>query len=232
MEYIFQPLGDNAIIIKFENRISPEINAHIRRSAILIEQSKTNGIIEWIPTYTSLTLFYKPEIISYTNLCKLLETLLINSDEKELPLPKEIIIPTCYGGKYGADLESVALKNNLTPEEVIKIHSTPSYLVYMLGFTPGFPYLGGMDKRIATPRLETPRALVEAGSVGIAGEQTGMYSIDSPGGWQIIGKTPLKLFDINSKEPFLLKAGYLVKFKPISEEEYYNLEKEINYVQS
>jgi inhibitor of KinA len=230
VDYIFQPLGDNAVIIKFEDRISPEINTHIRRSALLLEKNKTAGITEWIPTYTSLTVFYKPEIINYSSLCNLLEILLADSDEKELPPSKEIIIPTCYGSEFGPDLENVAKINNLTIDEVIKIHSSPSYLVYMLGFTPGFPYLGGMDKRIATPRLETPRALVEAGSVGIAGEQTGMYSINSPGGWQIIGKTPLKLFDIENKKPFLLKAGNLVKFKPINEKEYYKLEKEINNV--
>ena len=230
MDYIFQSLGDNAIIIKFENRISPDINSHIRRSALLLEQSKADGIVEWIPTYTSLTVFYKPEIIDYSNLCKFLETLIIDSEEKALPPPEKIIIPTCYGGNFGPDLENVAVKNNLSVEEVVDIHSSPVYLVYMLGFTPGFPYLGGMDKQIATPRLETPRALVEAGSVGIAGEQTGMYSIDSPGGWQIIGKTPLKLFDINNKRPFLLKAGNLVQFKSISKEEFYKLEKEVNNV--
>ena len=220
MEHIFQPLGDNALIIRFENKICPEINNYIRRCALLLEQEGINGVIEWIPAYASLTLFYKPEIQNYSSLCKLLGKILGSSEKKDIPPPEEIIIPVCYGGKFGPDLENVASKNNLTIDEVIKIHSAPSYLIYMLGFSPGFPYLGGMDKKITTPRLETPRALVEAGSVGIAGEQTGIYSLDSPGGWQIIGKTPLKLFHINNKKPFLLKAGNLVKFRQIDEEEF------------
>ncbi len=221
MEYTFLPLGDNALIIKFGNKICPQINHYIRNCVLNLKQKKIQEIIEWTPAYTSLTIFYKPDMVSYAELCHMLTNVFKNIKQDNIPVAREVIIPTCYGGKLGPDLKNVAEKNKLSVEEVIKIHSASSYLVYMLGFSPGFPYLGGMDKKIATPRLESPRANVKAGSVGIAGEQTGIYSLDTPGGWQIIGQTPLKLFDINNDDPFLLNAGDIVKLKPISEEEFY-----------
>ncbi|MCP4181221.1 MAG: 5-oxoprolinase subunit PxpB [bacterium] len=226
MKFSFKPLGDNSLIIQFEDKICPEINSHIRKSALLLEKQNILGIIEWLPTYTSLTVYYKPEIYDYTTLVKLLKEMINNSNQYNLPPPEKIIIPVLYGGEYGQDLNHVASTNNLTIEDVIKIHTASEYLVYMLGFSPGFPYLGGMDESIATPRLKTPRALVNAGSVGIAGKQTGVYSLDSPGGWQIIGRTPLQLFNINNKKPFLLQAGNLIQFKPIEENEYRKIIKE------
>jgi KipI family sensor histidine kinase inhibitor len=131
-----------------------------------------------------------------------------------------IEIPTLYGGDSGPDLDYVASHNGLTPEEVVQIHASGTYRIYMLGFTPGFPYLGGMDERIATPRLETPRTKISGGSVGIAGAQTGIYPIDSPGGWQIIGRTPLALYDPQREEPILLQAGESIRFVPIDQETY------------
>lgn len=136
-------------------------------------------------------------------------------------------IPVLYGGEYGPDIENIATHNNLSIEEVIKIHTSGEYLVYMLGFTPGFPYLGGMDKRIATPRLKTPRTKIPGGSVGIAGEQTGVYPIESPGGWQLLGRTPLNFFDPNNEKPFLINAGEYIKFVQISEEEYHKIIEQI-----
>ncbi|MEG2984683.1 MAG: 5-oxoprolinase subunit PxpB, partial [Peptostreptococcaceae bacterium] len=136
-------------------------------------------------------------------------------------LEKNIVeIPVLYGGEFGPDIETVARHNNLSVEEVMDIHSKGEYLVYMLGFTPGFTYLGGMDNKIETPRLEIPRVKIPAGSVGIAGKQTGVYPIDSPGGWQLIGRTPIKLYDINKERPILLSAGDYVKFVPINKAEY------------
>lgn len=126
---------------------------------------------------------------------------------------------------FGIDIKNVASYNNLTVDEVIKIHTSREYLIYMLGFTPGFPYLGGMDERIATPRLEVPRTKIYGGSVGIAGSQTGVYPIDSPGGWQIIGRTPLKLYDENREEQILLRAGDFIKFVPITLDEFIEIEK-------
>ena len=227
MKCTFSPLGDNAIRIRFGNAISEETNIHIRKIASLLAKEKTKGIIEWTPTYTSISVFYNSLIVSYKELCITLKKLQNRAETEKLPPAREIIVPTCYGDKFGPDLENVATTNNLTVEEVVSIHSKPLYLVYMLGFSPGFPYLGGMDKRIATPRLATPRLKIEAGSVGIADVQTGIYSINSPGGWQIIGKTPLKLFDVTSDNPFLLQAGDTLRFKSITEEEYQRIEREI-----
>ena len=228
MKCNFSPLGDNAVRMQFGNDISKDINTHIRKMSLLLEKTRIDGVIEWTPTYTCITVFYNPLKIDFKELCKTLEKLQQKTETEKLPPPREIVIPTCYGGKYGPDLENVAKTNNLTIDEVIKIHSSPEYLVYMLGFSPGFPYLGGMDKRIATPRLSTPRKLVEAGSVGIADIQTGIYSIDSPGGWQIIGKTPLKLFDTTKEIPFLLNAGDILRFMPITEDEFEKTEREQN----
>jgi len=224
MKCTFSPLGDNAVRMRFGDAISEETNVHIRKLALLLEKEKSKGVIEWTPTYTSISVYYNSLIIGYKELCKTLKKLQNRAETEKLPPAREIIVPTCYGGKFGSDLENVASTNNLTVEEVISIHSKPVYLVYMLGFSPGFPYLGGMDKRIATPRLVTPRLKIEAGSVGIADVQTGIYSINSPGGWQIIGKTPLKLFDVAGENPFLLQAGDTLSFKSITEEEYYSIE--------
>jgi inhibitor of KinA len=221
MKCTFSPLGDNAVRMRFGNAISEETNVHLRKISLLLEKEKIKGVIEWTPTYTSISVFYNPMIIAFRDLCRTLKKLQSRAETEQLPPAREVIVPTCYSGKFGPDLENVATTNNLSVEEVIKIHSTPVYLVYMLGFSPGFPYLGGMDKRIATPRLATPRLKIEAGSVGIADVQTGIYSIDSPGGWQIIGKTPLKLFDAAGQNPFLLQAGDTLRFNPITEEEYY-----------
>ena len=140
---------------------------------------------------------------------------------------KVVEIPVCYGGEYGPDIEFVAKHNNLSVEEVIKLHTAPQYLVYMIGFCPGFPYLGGMDKRIATPRREVPRVKIPARSIGIAGEQTGGYPISTPGGWQIIGRTPIEMFNPKDEQnPSLLHSGDLVKFYAISEQEYLALKGE------
>ena len=136
-------------------------------------------------------------------------------------------IPTTYGGEYGPDIEFVAQHNNLTIEEVIDIHTSTNYLIYMLGFTPGFTYLGGLDKRIETPRLENPRTKIPAGSTGIAGKQTGIYPIESPGGWQLIGRTPVKLYDPFNDPPVILSAGDYVRFVRIDEEEFLRIKNEV-----
>jgi KipI family sensor histidine kinase inhibitor len=129
-------------------------------------------------------------------------------------------IPVVYGGEYGPDLDFIISHTGLSRDEVIRRHSAPEYLIYMIGFVPGFTYLGGMPKELATPRLATPRQLIPGGSVGIAGEQTGIYPLDSPGGWQLMGRTPLNVFDAGRREPFLLAAGQYLKFVPIGEDEY------------
>lgn len=219
--------GDSALSIEFGNEISEEINKKIRAAALLIEDKKVSSIIEVVPTYRSLMIHYNPMVIRHDELIKLLKDIEENINNIDLPLPEIIEIPVLYGGAYGQDIENVANHNNITVEDVIKIHTSVKYLVYMLGFTPGFPYLGGMSKQIATPRLKVPRTKIPAGSVGIAGEQTGIYPVQSPGGWQIIGRTPIELFNQERENPILLKAGNYIKFKSIDEEEYIKIKEEV-----
>jgi KipI family sensor histidine kinase inhibitor len=188
--------------------------------AIVMEDNPPEGVAEIIPTYRSLLIIYDPSITNPAELQKILETLEARLGEIKIPPPRTVEIPVCYGGEFGPDIDTVADTNNLTAEEVIELHCEPEYPIYMVGFTPGFPFLGGLPEKLHTPRLETPRTLVPEGSVGIANNQTGIYPIASPGGWQLIGRTPLKLFAPWRRNPFLYQAGDCLKFKPISAEEY------------
>lgn len=220
--------GDKALTIEYGDEISEDISGKVRSMMVALESNKIDGIIETVPTYRSLMVHYDALTIGYDELVKKLKDLENKLEDIFLPESKVIEIPTVYGGEYGLDIENVAYHNKITVDEVIKIHSSKEYLIYMLGFTPGFPYLGGMDERIATPRLESPRTKIRKGSVGIAGSQTGIYPIDSPGGWQLIGKTPLKLYEPKIEIPILLKAGDYIKFVPISEDKYKKIEHSIN----
>ncbi|WP_088553375.1 5-oxoprolinase subunit PxpB, partial [Calderihabitans maritimus] len=210
----------------FGNSISEAINNKVRGMALTLNHRKLPGISEIVPTYRSLLVYYRPEEISYHDLlCRLKEA--AEAPETAKPPPSTTWeIPTIYGGMYGPDLEEVAAYHGITPTEVVSLHSRPEYIVYMLGFTPGFLYLGGMDERIATPRLHTPRTAIPAGSVGIAGRQTGVYPIESPGGWRLIGRTPVKLFDPFRQPPVFIRAGDRIRFVPITEEVYHRLEEE------
>jgi inhibitor of KinA len=217
---VFRTAGDRGLLVEYGNAISPEINQKVRAMAIAMDRQRPMGVIELIPTYRSLIIIYDP---SSTNPERLQEDLLALEEQLtaiEIPPPDTVEVPVCYGGELGPDIHFVAETHSLTPEDVIRIHSEPDYQVYMIGFTPGFPFLGGLPEVLHTQRLETPRSLVPAGSVGIANAQTGIYSIDSPGGWQLIGRTPVKLFDPERSKPFLLKAGDILRFKPIVLEEY------------
>ena len=219
-------VGDCAVSVELGQEISLEINHKVMALKMVLEREPIRGIVELIPTYCSLLIQYDPMDLRYGQLRDRLEALVTQLDEVEMP-PKQVVeIPVAYGGEYGPDLGEVARAHNISEEEVIKLHSEPEYPIYMLGFVAGFPYLGGMNKAIATPRKKSPRLKIEAGSVGIAGEQTGIYSVESPGGWQIIGRTPLKLYDVEREEPVLLKAGQYVKFKPITKEEFRAMENE------
>ena len=211
--------GDSAVAVEFGNEISEAVSARVRSLQLLIEQHPVKGFIECVPTYRSLMIHYDPRIVSYSSMIKELKSLETQAGDIELPAPEVTEIPTCYGGEFGPDIETVSAHNGLSVDEVIQIHSSVEYLIYMIGFSPGFPYLGGMDPRIAAPRLESPRNKIPAGSVGIAGSQTGIYPIDSPGGWQLIGWTPVRLYDPHAKNPILLKAGNYLKFKPITKKE-------------
>ena len=222
-EVKFLLTGDTSLTVEFGNEISEEINSKIRAFNIALQQSKIAGIVETVPTYRSLMVHYDPGVIQYAALVKKMKSLLGQLDSIQIPPSEVLEIPVLYGGEEGPDLAFVAEHNGKTPEEVIQIHTSTEYLIYMLGFTPGFTYLGGMSNEIATPRLTTPRVKIPGGSVGIAGAQTGVYPIDSPGGWQLIGRTPLRLFDMDGESKFLLKAGQRVRFVPIDEAEFRRL---------
>lgn len=219
----FLPCGDSALTVELGNAISPEINARVTALAAMLTHAPLRGVLELVPTYCALTVQYDPEQTSCTQLIPALTELCARLDGPAAQSDSLVKLPVLYGGFCGPDLGFVAQNAGLTAEEVVKIHNQTDYLIYMLGFTPGFPYLGGMDARIAAPRLASPRVHIPAGSVGIAGEQTGVYPIASPGGWQIIGRTPLKLFDPHREQPFLLSAGQRVRFVPIDEAEYRRL---------
>jgi inhibitor of KinA len=216
--------GDRALVIEFGDEIEEKINSKIRSLTLAMERENIKGIIETIPTYRSLMIIYEPMIIELQELTDKAKSIMVKMDEMKIPDARVIEIPTLYGGEYGPDIEFVAQHNKISQEEVIKIHTSKEYLIYMIGFTPGFPYLGGMNDEIATPRLQNPRSKIPVGSVGIAGEQTGIYPIESPGGWQLIGRTPVKLYDPYRKEPVLLNAGDFIKFIEIDEVEYKNIE--------
>jgi KipI family sensor histidine kinase inhibitor len=218
LQYI--PSGDSALIIKAGDDISIETNGIVRKLLIRIEQENIDGIIDFIPAYNELMVCYDPIIVGYRALFDIFASLTDDIETVELPESGIIHVPVLYGGRNGEDLPEVAFCHNLSEEEVIHIHSLPNYRVYMLGFTPGFCYLGGMDEKISTPRKQNPRMKIPAGAVGIAGNQTGIYPIVSPGGWQLIGRTPLRLFDPNRNPEFLFQAGDTIKFYPISKDEY------------
>ena len=224
MKPTISPVGDRAISIDFGQVIDPTINRHIRQTIERIKELQLDGIIELVPTYCALLVEYDAMLYSYSDICNIIEpTLEEGMSDTTNELVTVVEVPTVYGGEFGPDLSFVASHNHLSEDEVISIHSGTDYLVYMLGFIPGFTYLGGMDPRIATPRLSSPRTLIPAGSVGIAGEQTGTYPSDSPGGWQIIGRTPVTMYDMSKAQAALLKAGDYVRYVPIDESEFHRI---------
>jgi inhibitor of KinA len=222
------PSGDAAFILKAGDKISITVNQVIRKLLVRIEEEKIPGITELIPSYNELMIIYDPCITGYRDLLARLHSLEHDAEAATLPESETIEVPVLYGGESGPDLAEVAETNRLSEEEVIRIHSSGHYLVYMLGFTPGFCYLGGMDERIATPRKASPRLKIPAGAVGIAGNQTGIYPIESPGGWQLIGRTPLRLFDPQQQPEFLFKPGDLIRFCPVDSETYDRITEEVS----
>lgn len=219
--------GDRAVFVEFGDGIDPEVNQRVISLKLALEAAVIPRVAESVPTYRSLLVYYEPLRISASELRETISHLQHSATVHDLPGRKLVEIPVAYGGEFGPDLEEVAKHNNLNAEEVVRIHSRTRYLIYMIGFMPGFPYLGGLSPKIATPRKTTPRPKIPAGSVGIAGNQTGIYPTESPGGWQIIGRTPLKLFEAAREPPALLQAGDYLTFVHITPEEFTKISKKV-----
>jgi inhibitor of KinA len=216
----FYPMGDRGLLLEFGDEISQKINERVRRMALAIESELIGGILETVPTYRSLLVLYDPLVLTLKDLNQKLESIEGKLQQSPFPEPKLTRIPVVYGGAYGPDLEPVARYHHSSPEEIIRLHCSTSYLVYLIGFMPGFPYMGELPEGLVTPRLKTPRLSVPTGSVAIAQKQTGVYPMESPGGWQILGKTPVKMFDPRKTPPSYLQMGDRVQFYSISEKEF------------
>ncbi len=219
--------GDSSVLIEFGKEISPEINGQITALVHLMKEQHIEGVVDMIPAFCSLLINYDPRVISYGKIRRRLEKLLKLEVRQEGGTRQVIQIPVCYGGQYGPDLENIASHAGLSPQEVIDIHCSRDYLIYMLGFLPGFSYLGGLDERIHTPRLANPRIRIPAGSVGIGGSQTGIYPLDSPGGWQLLGMTPVKTYDPARQSPILFEAGDYIRFVPVNEEMFRSIREQV-----
>lgn len=238
VEYPFSyrifPLGDQALVLDFGNTINETLNREVLSLFRQIQKNPFPGIIEAVPAYSSLTVFYDLSklhamlpagTLVFEWMKSQLENFMKSCLKQEHVSEREIKIPVCYDAAFAPDLKRMAEIKNLSADEFVQLHYGKKYRVYMLGFLPGFPYMGKTDKQLNVPRKETPET-VRAGSVGIAGRQTGIYPFDSPGGWQIIGKTPLKIFDRNNPDITLLKPGDQVEFYPISRDEFIKLTNE------
>lgn len=217
--------GDSALLIEFGKEINPETNRKITAIVQLMREQHIEGIVDVLPAFCSLLINYDPRVLSYEELKERMENLLKMETKTETTRKRIFEIPVCYGGEYGPDIDNIAEHAGLSVNEVIKIHSSKDYLIYMLGFLPGFTYLGGLDERIHTPRLASPRLTIRAGSVGIGGSQTGIYPLDSPGGWQLMGLTPVRTYDPERQTPILVEAGDYIRFIPIDEEEFLRIQK-------
>ena len=212
--------GDSSVLIQFGNTIDPEINYRISATVQMMREQHIIGVTDIIPAFCSLLINYDPRVISFAEIKERMEGILKMEIKAGAKRKKVYEIPVCYGGAYGPDIQNIADHAGLSVEEVIDIHTSRDYLIYMLGFLPGFTYLGGLDERIHTPRLANPRIKIAAGSVGIGGSQTGIYPMDSPGGWQLMGMTPVKTYDPEREVPILVEAGDYIRFVRVNEEEY------------
>ena len=224
----FLAAGEAALVVEFADEISPEANGRVLALAAALRRRPLPGLVEAVPSYRSLLVHYNPLRLAEERLRRHVERLLaVEAQSGAEAAPGRLReVPTVYGGELGPDLPSVAAIAGLGEAEVVRLHSETVYTVYMIGFLPGFPYLGILPEALTTPRLEAPRLVVPAGSVAIAGRQTGIYPLDSPGGWRIIGRTPLCLFDPQRDPPAYLGPGDRVRFVPVAAADFARLAQE------
>jgi inhibitor of KinA len=214
------PAGDSALIVELEARIDPAVNARVIALADAVHADRIAGVRDVVPTYRSVAIYFDPLRTDANRLHACLDRATTRLGETPTSAQVLVRIPVCYGGDLGPDLSAVAGYARMSEDEVVRVHTEATYRVFMLGFVPGFAYMGTVDSRIAMPRHTVPRVRVPPRSVGIAGVQTGIYPTDTPGGWQLIGRTPLKPFDPDRPQPFLMKAGDSVQFYAIDRHEY------------
>lgn len=227
-EVKFLRAGDCALTVEFGSAVDPKINDQVHALAAKLKKDNVPGIREVVPAFRSLTIYYDPlktsfqavrqNILSYGNI----------SQEGGTVKKRILKIPCCYGARFGCDLADMEAYTGLDRDEIIAIHSSVDYRIYMMGFLPGFVYLGGLDKRIEMPRLKTPRVKILPGAVGIGGSQTGVYPVASPGGWRLLGGTPVEFYDPGRKEPVLCKAGEYIRFVPITINDYYDIRRMVS----
>ncbi|MGH7302314.1 MAG: 5-oxoprolinase subunit PxpB [Candidatus Rokuibacteriota bacterium] len=217
----FLPAGDLAVCVELGEAISVEVNTRVRALEFLIQQKGLTGVVEMVPAYSSLLVYYDPRMVGYEPLCGAIAALVDQATTAVLPPPRTVELPCCYADpELGFDLAAAAARLALSAGELIRLHTGAEYLVYFLGFTPGLPYMTGMPERINIPRLDTPRTKTPPGSVGIGGIQCCIYSVESPGGFWILGRTPVPLYDPRAAEPTLLRPGDRVRFRPIDRGEF------------
>ena len=214
----FLPAGDSAAALEFGTEIDPAVNAAVHRWAAAIERASdegaVDGVVETVPAYASLLIHFDPRLTDFERLRDAVAALAPDEDAERSEVGRLVELPTAYGGADGPDLPFIAQNAGMSEAEVVEIHSSTDYLVYAMGFSPGFPYLGGLDPRLSAPRLASPRTLIPAGSVGIAETQTGVYPTASPGGWRLIGRTETPLFDPSANPPAAISPGDRVRFVP------------------
>jgi len=216
----FLPCGDLALSVELGDDINREVNARVLALEHLIRQQRVTGVAETVPSYRSLLVYYDPLTVGWDALTKSLHTLWREARPEVLPPARTVEVPCCYGGDLGFELEAAAEKIGLPADEVVRLHAAADYYVYFVGFTPGLPYMTGMPERLFIPRLAQPRTKTPPGSVSIGGSQCCIYSVESPGGFWVLGRTPLRLYDPVSADPILLRAGDHVRFTTVTRPEY------------
>lgn len=222
----FATLSDRALVVHLGDQIDTAMFRAVRSMSRQLEANPPAGMVEVVPAFTTVAVYYDPLCTSEAELTSHINGLESLLDSTAEPPPRIVEIPVCYGGEFGSDLEFVAKHARISTSEVIEVHSAADYLVHMIGFAPGFPYLGGMSSKISTPRRSSPRLRIPPGSVGIAGDQTGIYPLETPGGWQLIGRTPLALFRPEQDPPTLLQAGDVVRFRSITPQQFRELQEQ------